>query len=158
MTTPKYKITVLGIGNSLLGDDSLGPKVIKKLKQEDWGTEILILNCGTCPLNYLKQLKYSQYVIVIDVIYGDKSAGAIYQFDLADLKQQTHSNTNAHSYTLPQVINLAREITSLPEEVIYYGIEPINLDFSTELSNPVHKSINQLINQIKEKINYLTKN
>ena len=152
-----YKIIVIGIGNSLVGDDGLGPKVVQKLQQEEWSEKILTLNGGTYPLNYLKELSQAQYVIAVDTIKGGNSVGTIYNFDLADIRSNINYNTNAHNYTLPQVIDLAQEMTFLPQQVIYYGIEPSNLNLSNQLSNPVKKASIKLIEKIKNQIILLQK-
>ncbi|MBM7556348.1 hydrogenase maturation protease [Halanaerobacter jeridensis] len=152
-----YKVTIIGLGNILMSDDGLGATVIKQLKQETWSREILIVDCGTCPLVYLEQLSTSQHVIVIDAIKKGKPAGTIYHFNLAKHRSKNRLKRTTHNYSLPQVIALAREINNLPHTVIYYGIEPANLNLGTELSHPLRQSIPKLIRLIKKQINQLSK-
>ncbi|MGM0502852.1 MAG: hydrogenase maturation protease [Bacillota bacterium] len=70
METIAYKVTVIGIGNQLLGDDGLGTEVIKQLQLEEWSAAVLFLDGGTYPAYYLQELSRSQYLIVVDAMKG----------------------------------------------------------------------------------------
>lgn len=147
-----YKVTIIGIGNILKRDDGLGPVVIEKLEREDWRVEILIVDGGTAPLTYLKELSRSEYVIIIDAIQNGQPPGTIYQFKAAEIKTAQHSS---HNYSISQIIALARAFNNLPQTVFYYGIQPAELSFGTELSHPVKESIPHLIRTIQEQVNIL---
>ena len=153
----EYKVLVIGIGNILRSDDGLGPTVIKQLKQESWSSDILLVDCGTCPLAHLEQLSISRYLIIIDAIKNEQPAGTVHQFYLEEIKKNDTLNTTTHSYSMTQVIALAREINNLPQEIIYYGIEPATLDWGTEFSHSVREAIPQLIRKVKKKINIFSK-
>ncbi|MFO7819390.1 MAG: hydrogenase maturation protease [Halanaerobacter sp.] len=148
-----YKVTVIGIGNILKRDDGLGPVVIEKLKEKKWGVEILIVDGGTAPLTYLKELSGSEYVMIIDALQNGQTPGTIHQFKTAEIKTEQHGS---HNYSLSQIIALAREFNNLPREIFYYGIQPAELSFGTELSHPVQESIPHLIRTIQEQINILS--
>ena len=152
MNSSTNKILVVGLGNRLRGDDGLGVKVVEKLKQKEWGNEVSILNIGSSPINYLQEISHSKKLIAVDAIQGEKTAGSIYQLTLEEIKQQPHQTTNAHSYSLPQVIALAKETTDLPQEVTLFGLEPSNLQFADQLSSPIKKKLPQLIKKIKTTI------
>lgn len=152
----KYKVLVIGLGNILMSDDGLGPAVIKQLKQQNWSSNISLLDCGTCPLAYLEQLSISQYIIVIDAIKNDKAAGTVQQFHLEETRNNA-LNTTTHSYSITQVIALAREINNFPQEIICFGIEPANLDWGTEFSHSVREAMPQLIRRVKQQINIFSK-
>ena len=157
MKTPKYKILVVGLGNPLRADDGLGLKAIEILKEESWTSEVLFLKIGTSPINYLPQIKEAQNIIVIDAIQGGKKTGSIYQLTLDNLNHQSTEYVNAHSYSLPQVITLAKEISNLPQKVLFYGLEPEDLSFNNHLSPSIKKNLPQLIKKIRKAIDYLIK-
>ncbi|MGQ9718288.1 MAG: hydrogenase 3 maturation endopeptidase HyCI [Nitrososphaerales archaeon] len=77
------RLVVLGIGNELRGDDIVGVLVAERLKKvlKD-AKDILVINCGTTPENFLSKVKAfnPSHVLVIDAVDFKDEPGSIALF------------------------------------------------------------------------------
>ena len=86
-----------------------------------------MLEVGTSPLYYLEEISRAETLIVIDAVKGGEKSGNIYCFKEDDLNINSNSIRDFHVISILEVIYLARELTKLPTNVIFYGIEPENI-------------------------------
>ena len=63
-------LLVLGLGNTLLGDDGLGPALIEQLSQEEdrWKDRIEFVDGGTQGLALLGHLSGREVIIIVDAL------------------------------------------------------------------------------------------
>jgi len=152
MSNPKCKLLIIGLGNLIMSDDSLGIHVVRELQKEDWKEDISLLEVGTSPLYYLEEISRAESLIIVDAIQGGEQAGSIYRLTEENLRSSGNTVRDFHGYSLLNVIELAREITNFPTNLVIYGIEPENLSLGEELSQKVKDSMPKLINLIRKEI------
>ncbi len=152
MNNLKCKVLVLGIGNLLMSDDGLGVYVAQWLKQENWPQEVSILEVGTSVLNYIDEISCSCYVIVIDAVRGGERPGSIYCHRDDKIMQYVLDRQDAHSFSVLQAVELARELTGYPVKLIIYGMEPMHINYGQGLSPLVIKALPMLVNQVIKEI------
>jgi hydrogenase maturation protease len=155
MNNQKYKLLIIALGNLIMSDDGLGIHVVRELQKEDWKEDISLLEIGTSPLYYLEEMSQAENIIAIDAIQGGEQSGTIYCLTEEDLKCSRNIIRDFHGCSLLNVIELSREITNHPNNLLIYGIEPKALNLGEELSPPVKDSIPKLINLIREKIEHI---
>ena len=148
----KSNITVIGVGSLIKSDDGVGIQILRRLKEDKELKEVPLLEAGTSPMNYLKKISNSKTVIVIDAVYGGEEPGSIYRFTLDEIERNEEIRRDAHGFSLPDVIELARARTGFPIEVIVYGIEPLDLSLNIRLSAPVKEALPKAIAEIKKEI------
>ncbi|WP_281201110.1 hydrogenase maturation protease [Orenia metallireducens] len=136
------------MGNLIMSDDGVGIHVLRELQKGNLAEDILLLEVGTSPLNYLEEISQSEKVIIIDAMRGGATAGSIYRLTEDNIKFNSNNTRDFHGYTLLNVVELARELTDLPINLIIYGVEPKSLDLGEKLSPDIKKSIPTLINLI----------
>ena len=139
----KNKILIVGLGNYTRGDDGAGIHFIRELKKEIQNNKFLI-EVGTIPLNFLKEISQAEKVVAIDAIRGGEKPGTIYKLGLNDLSETTV--VDSHGISFYDVIHMGRSMTGYPKEITVYGIEPQNIDFNIKISSPVKKAILKLKN------------
>ncbi|HLV08669.1 MAG TPA: hydrogenase maturation protease [Halanaerobiales bacterium] len=142
----EYKISIIGLGNCLMGDDGLGIHLIRELNKKKIPEKVSLIEAGISPLNYLEEISYSKKIIAVDAIKGGERAGSIYQLELSDLRNSIE--TSAHGFSLFDVIKLAQSLTGLPLKTVIYGVEPEKIGPGTTLSRPVRDSLIKLIKLI----------
>lgn len=138
-----------------MSDDGLGIQVIKELKKRKWPQNILILEAGTGIINYLEEISHARHIIVVDAIRGKRDPGSIYHLTLEDIKQPSDRWQDAHGFSLPAIIALAQKLTGLPHDIMIYGIEPFDLGFGCELSQPIKNALPRLIAALIEQMKNL---
>jgi hydrogenase maturation protease len=141
---------VLGVGSSILRDDSVGLVVARRLEQRlgprddvDFG---LNEEAGFTLLE--ESLGYDR-LIVIDSILTGREPGTVTRFDLSDLGRTIHSNS-PHGMNLATVMELGRQQgMDVPGEVLIYAIEVVDtLTFGEELTPELAGKIDGIVDHI----------
>lgn len=138
-------VLVLGLGNTLLGDDGVGVRVAEALQRLDLPPDVQILDVGTAILRMLPELVNVDRIIVVDAVRAGGSPGEIYAF--RDSGVPASINRSAHDLHFEDVLEQLRLLGHSPA-VEYYGIEPKEIGFSLELSPEVARSLPELVRHI----------
>jgi len=135
MTQDKH-ITILGLGNILLGDEGFGVHFVKWFEERHRFLEkVEIIDGGTLGYFLLDIMDRSSTMIIIDVIKLTDAPGSIYRFTHAEFTTHMPPPTSAHEVTLADVLCKAEMIGELPE-IVFLCIVPQNYqDMSLELTS-----------------------
>lgn len=143
---PSYQVLVIGIGNSLMGDDGVGVQAVQELLQQELPLGVAALAVGTGAINYLDEISRAETLVAVDAVRGNGPPGTIYRItDLTDLAKIRHGEIDSHACQLMAVIAWARTISGLPSTVILYGAEPLSIAPGYTLSPPVKKVLPRLL-------------
>ncbi len=117
---------VLGIGNDILSDDGIGPKVVSDLKNKYFLQEIVFQNVFLGGLEILELIQGYNTVIFIDaIITKDGIPGSIYQFTPDDFRETLHLS-NLHDANFLVALDLGRKMGyNLPDKIQIIAIEII---------------------------------
>jgi len=150
------KTLIVGIGNTLKGDDGVGPFVCQQLQHYKISAEII--DAGTVPENYIQVIvkKAPAVLLVIDAINFGAEAGAIEVFKPEQLSSYAIS-THALSPRL-FVDMLSQQIKACPErsrgvdsldyardKVYFIGIQPAQTHLGQLMSGQVKEAAQQLL-------------
>jgi hydrogenase 3 maturation protease len=154
------KEVVLGIGNTLKGDDGIGIYIVERVNEyleevkkgseraKFIGTrrEVIAINCGTTPENYTSIIRRHNpdRLILVDAAEMGLSPGA-YRIIPPEEIEVMHVST--HSMPLSFLMSYASELC---KDIVLVGIQPEKMDFSTELSSAVRRSGDRVANLIME--------
>ena len=130
---------VLTIGNTLKGDDAVGPLLYEQLKGKI-GAEII--NTGTVPENYIQTIikKAPEILLIIDAIDFAAPVGTIRMFKPCQLNSLIIST---HSLSPRVFIDMITHAIDL--QVYFIGIQPLQTQMGRPLSTAVDKTAQQLI-------------
>jgi len=133
-------VAVVGIGNSLRGDDGAGSEFIRALRRMTprIPTSILLLDAGAAPENFTGPLRQFQptLVLLVDAAQLNETPGTI---RLLDAMQATGLGASTH--TLPLSLT-ARYLThALGCEIAILGIQPADNAFGASLSPRVRRAV-----------------
>ena len=140
----------MGIGNTLRGDDGIGSIIARNFKDNDW----LSLDCGVAPENFTSIIKKNKphLVVLIDVVEMDLKPG---EFRIIPPEKINTMHLTTHSIPLSFLISYLKTFT---REIIFIGIQPKIIDYSTSISPEILKSSQEIIKILKDKkINLIKK-
>jgi len=144
------KVLIGGIGNVLLGDDGVGPYVVRLLAARyefDDGVEIADL--GTPALDLIDQISAKDAVILIDSIETDAAPGAVVLYRKADIVRHCPSvRMDPHSPALVDTLLGAEFFGVAPADMLLVGIQARSFEAGCELSQPVNASVDQAIAEV----------
>jgi hydrogenase 3 maturation protease len=138
------KLAILGIGNSLRGDDALGLEVLKLL-HGNVPKRVKLIESGTVPENFtgeVEQFKPS-HVLLIDAASLEAKPGAVKLVpsqDIAGLAISTHA--------LP--LSMFAEVvqSSVKTRILLLGVQPKRVDFIEGLTPEVEKATKEVARRL----------
>jgi hydrogenase 3 maturation protease len=144
----KPRITILGIGNELNGDDGAGVWVIQNLRQRlSDSPYLLLIEAGTAPENFTAPIRRFQpdLVILIDAAEMDSPAGSITWAEMEELE-----GFGASTHTMPPSTLASYLQKETGCQVALLGIQPQQLDFDQPISEVVLHSLKQIANALTD--------
>lgn len=139
------KIKVIGIGNRIMKDDSIGIRIAEALEGElkELGIEVII---GETDIEYtLNAINADDYIIILDSSILDLNPGEISIFDIKQLKEFSHKGYSMHQMSLVKILSC---FPFIQVEGILITVEAADIDFGTELS----EELNQRFKEIKDRV------
>jgi hydrogenase maturation protease len=143
-------LKVIGIGNTLRGDDGIGPVVIEELKKRDLPESIQLIDVGSDAFSIIDHFENNQPVLVIDCAQMDKEPGDILKFDVNDENLPILDKAiSIHGFGFSEVYKMAQGIyEDIQCSVI--GVQPMSIEFNTGLSEEIKNKIPLIINMVLE--------
>lgn len=137
-------VTILGIGNVLLGDEGAGVHTIRYLRDcpEPLSAKLAIVDGGTLSFNLLPIIEAADKLIVIDAAMVGDEAGTVRCLlgDELDAFLGTSKHT-AHEVGLKELFDMARVENLLPHRRALIGIHPQSVDWGEGLSDRVATAV-----------------
>lgn len=131
-------IVIVGIGNTLKGDDGAGPLVCEQLREK---VCVEIIDAGTVPENYIQKIikKAPQNLLVTDAIDFGAPAGTIKIFKPEQLDSFVLS-----THTLSPRLFVDLVCKEIKVDVNFIGIQPAQMQLGQPLSEQVSEAIQWL--------------
>jgi hydrogenase maturation protease len=144
-------VLVLGIGNTLLGDDGVGIYVARKMREAcDQKGQIEVAETDVGGIAILDLLMGHTKVVIIDAIITKKRRpGTIYKLSLEDLGDIVEPYM-LHAIDLRSAIELGKMLGyHIPEDITIYAVEiKDNTIFTEGLSHDIEAVVPSVIRQI----------
>ena len=144
---------VIGLGNSLMDDDSLGLVALERLRSEwELPPEVELVDGGTWGMNLLPMIEDANRVLLIDAIQAGCAPGTAIELVGDAVPTMLSQKLSPHQIDLREVLAVAMLRSTLPRELVAIGIQPLDVEMGTELSAPVANTIPGLVIQIVRRL------
>jgi len=132
------KTIIVGIGNTLKGDDGAGPVICERLAGKICAE---VIDSGTVPENYIQPIikKAPQNLLIIDAIDFGASPGTIEIFEPEQLDSSVIS-----THTLSPRLFADTVCQSIKVDVYFVGIQPMHTRLGDSMSPQVCQAVRQL--------------
>ncbi len=150
-------LRVIGIGNSMAGDDAIGPLIIKAMKAKPLD-DVELIEAGLSGLGILDFMKGADTVILIDAVQSGKTPGTIHRLnipnDLGLLMRSAWNSgtTSTHGFGLGETLTLSHTLGTLPPTTLVYGIDLGQTEMGTEVSLHVKEAIKDVVSAIEKDV------
>jgi hydrogenase maturation protease len=150
------KTLILGVGNSLLGDDGVGVHIARKLAGLINDRNIDVRDVNIDGLNLLELIIGYDRLIVIDAVLAEGGKiGEIYRFRPSSLYEPSRSAISPHHFNLATTVEIGKKLfpDMMPEEVIAFAIgteEPATV--TEEMTAPVEKAIPVVVGLVLDEL------
>lgn len=132
---------IIGIGNTIMGDDGVGPEVIALLEKiPGLSAELLVLDTpGFALLTYIQN---RDKVIIIDAAEFDAPPGTVVKITSADVQRKKGISISLHDADPFSVVDYAATLGLAPKELVVYAIRFESIEPRLTLT-PVIKDASQ---------------
>jgi hydrogenase maturation protease len=147
-----------GIGNVLLGDDGVGPYILRLLDSRyHFGDDVELADLGTPALDLTHQIVGLRSLILIDSVASDEDApGTVTLYRKEDiLSIAPAERLDPHSPALSECLLTAEMLGASPEQVLLVGIVGATYEPGAPMSSAVLKSVEEAIQVILEELRRL---
>lgn len=139
------RIAILGVGNEFMGDDGLGVEAVRRIKAAvgKVNRSVLILECGTTPESYTRQLVEFKpdLILVIDAVDFKGKPGSTILLEAHQL-DRTSLSTHKPSF---KVMRRYLEMLGLRFKMLVLGVQPGYVGFASNLTIEVDKTIDLIV-------------
>ncbi|HYN78973.1 MAG TPA: HyaD/HybD family hydrogenase maturation endopeptidase [Lamprocystis sp. (in: g-proteobacteria)] len=143
---------ILGIGNVLLADESVGAVVVGRLQAAaDPAAPLLFLDGGTLSFTLAGPIGDCPRLIVIDAAAMGDVPGSVRVFEDDAMDQQLSRHARSvHEVSLTELLDIARLTDSLPTRRALVGVEPAVVDWGDALTPAVEAAVPVAMERIRE--------
>jgi hydrogenase maturation protease len=151
------KVLIGGIGNVLLGDDGVGPYVVRLLAAHyEFEEGVEIADLGTPALDLIDQLTANDAVILVDSVDMNADPGTVTLYSKADIMRlQPAVRMDPHSPALVDAMLSAEMFGVAPQDLLLVGIKGESLEPGCTLSGPVKESLDQVVAEVLSELDRL---
>ena len=142
------RIAIIGIGNPMMADDGIGPRLISELRGSVPGVDLI--DMGTGGMQLVHVLAGYDVVLIIDSADMGLSPGESRVFSPGDVVSFKETRPySLHDWDLMRSIEISRQLGEAPERILILAIQPGCLDMREGLSPVVEKRVPGYVEEVK---------
>jgi len=155
------KIVVIGIGQSLRGDDGAGPEAVRRWKAKHTETagrpEVRAELFELPGLGLLDLLEGADAAVIVDAVQSRAAPGTLLRLDPHDLASFSLDAGSAHGWGVAETLQLGLTLSpSLADcRITLIGIAAIQFDIGEGLSPQVEAGLAEAVEQIEKDVRSL---
>jgi hydrogenase maturation protease len=154
------KVVVIGIGQSLRGDDAAGPVAVRQWQEkypETAGRPEVRVEAYELPgLALLDLIEEAEAVILVDAVQSSAVPGTIHLLSEEDLSAFAADAKSAHGWGVAETLDMGRLLGQINNTSIrLIGIEAEQVALGMELSKTIRNAIPLVCEMIQEEVETL---
>jgi hydrogenase maturation protease len=148
---------ILGIGNSILGDDGVGIRVARQLARLVKDKNIDVVEANVDGLNLLDFiLEYDRLIVIDAIVTEDGGVGEIYRLKPEQICQPSGSAISPHHFNLATTLEIGKRLfpNKIPGEVTVYAVgtqevAQVTEEMTDRVENAVPKVAGLILAELK---------
>ncbi|MDD5428732.1 MAG: hydrogenase 3 maturation endopeptidase HyCI [Candidatus Omnitrophica bacterium] len=143
------RVSIVGLGNIIRGDDGLGPKLIEMLKGRQ--VKAHLFDCGTAPENYIFPILSTSCdtVVLIDAADIGTEPGGIKIFSLDEISTVSFSTHNPSPRLFTDLLKTGKDNIN----IFVISVQPKDTSLGAPMSKEVLQGLEALAGAFSEAIN-----
>jgi len=149
---------ILGIGNSILGDDGIGVCVAQELNARIKDENVDVRDVSVDGLNLLEIIVGYDKLVVVDAIMTEEGeVGEIYRLKPERIGDPSRSAMSPHHFNLATTLEIGKKLfpSEMPEEVVVYAVKAEDVTRVTEkMTKKMREAMPQVVRLIMEELDH----
>jgi hydrogenase maturation protease len=139
-------ILVIGLGNAVMTDDALGPRVVEALQARfDFPSEVSVLDGGTLGLDLLPRLEGVGRLLIVDALEMGARPGEVFRLEGEEVPRAFASKLSVHQMGVQDLLAVAELQGHLPAELVVWGVQPGSIEMGLELTPAVAAALEETV-------------
>ena len=135
---------VIGIGNTVRGDDAVGLRVVEALGLSD-----TVLEHDGEPASLIALWEDHDEVVLIDAVTSGADRGTVIEIDATSSVLPAGMCHSTHALGPAEAVELARALGKLPSRITILGIEGGDYSFGASLSSEVERAVDEVVRRVR---------
>lgn len=148
------RIAVIGIGQSLRGDDAAGLEAVRRWQEKYPITanrsEIRVEASEMPGLALIEMLNDAESAILVDAVQSSAKPGAIHRLSEEDLASFAGNSKSAHGWGVAETLRMRSQLTDAKIIIRIIGVEVEQMELGAGLSRVVENAMPTLCEAIEE--------
>ncbi len=143
------------VGNELVADDAVGPKLYQLLRQEELPATVQLVNLATGGLRLLELLNGEDLLLVIDALHTGGTPGQLWLLDWQQLAEAQGPPVTSHDVGLREALEIGRLLypDKMPKRTLLLGVEGVCFNrLDVAMSEDVAAALPQALAMVLEQI------
>ena len=146
-------VLVLGLGNLLMSDDSVGVRAIQRLQSEYQAPEgVTLLDGGTLGLDLLPYIELADTLLIIDALEMQAPPGSLFRLEGDEVPRAFANKLSVHQMGLQDLLAVAELQGYVPQKLVVHGIQAGSIEMKLALSSPVEQAMESLNNAVIDEL------
>lgn len=142
-------ITVLGVGNLIMGDDGVGLALVARLEAVQNDPRIAYVDGATGGMELLPVVQEATRLLILDAVAGTEP-GKVVTIAGDQVPRLLATKLSPHQVGLLDLFAAARLLGTEPAEVEVVGVVPEAVELGLELSAPVAAALDEAVQVASE--------
>lgn len=140
------KTLVASLGNPMMGDDAVGPRVVELLRQRPLRGDVELRDLQAPGIDLLMYTEGVDSLVLIDACALDLPPGTVVVLDKEQLRAlAVEESGSLHQPSLLETLRLARALGREPARVTLVGIAARSFEFGAPLSAEVEGAVGRAL-------------
>lgn len=149
---PDVRVNIVGVGNTLMGDDGVGPAAVAALAdRDDLPAGACLHDAGLALSDVLGRLEPDRPLVVIDAVRAGDEPGTVYRVDVDDLSPVAEGPggpISLHEISVMPALQIEALTGRRFDRVTVFGVEPADVSWGRRLSAPVAAALDGLLDAV----------
>jgi len=141
---PPAAVTVLGVGNPIMGDDGIGPELLAAVQAVLQDPSVEFVDGGVGGLELLPTVQDARRLLILDAVAGEVP-GEVCELTGDQIPRLLAAKLSPHQVGLLDVLTAARLLGQEPEAVAVVGIVPESVELGLGLAPVVAVSFPEAV-------------
>jgi len=148
------KKVAIGIGNYLMQDDGIGPKVIEQICLRKLDQDFEAEDIATDGLRLFRHFNYeTEKIVIVDSAFMGQEPGAVMVFSPDQIQTQRKCQPiSTHEGDILNLINLGKMLHLPIPKIKIVAVEPEQIDIGDELSARLKSKMDEVIQHVVQEL------
>ncbi len=150
-------VLIICLGNPLMRDEGIGIRLASELTDHlADNPDVEVMDLGTGGFSVMHAMEEREKIIFVDCAIMGQPPGLMRRFTLDQVSsKKVRMRYSMHEGDLLNTIDLSRRLGQCPDDIVIFGIEPMEISDGQGLTSELENNIQQYVQTILKELNII---